>query len=66
MKEILVRGARTHNLKNINVSLPRDRLTVITGLSDQANPRWHLIPCMLKGSGGTLNHFRPMPASFCR
>ena len=33
MKEIIVRGARTHNLKNINVSLPRDQLIVITGLS---------------------------------
>ncbi len=28
-----IRGARTHNLKNIDVELPRDRLTVITGLS---------------------------------
>jgi len=33
MKEILVRGARTHNLKNLNLSLPRDQLIVITGLS---------------------------------
>jgi excinuclease ABC subunit A len=30
---ISVRGARQHNLKNINVEIPRDRLTVITGLS---------------------------------
>ncbi|MFL6207808.1 MAG: excinuclease ABC subunit UvrA [Pyrinomonadaceae bacterium] len=30
---ITVRGARQHNLKNINVEIPRDRLTVITGLS---------------------------------
>ena len=30
---IEVRGAREHNLKNINVSLPRDKLVVITGLS---------------------------------
>src|SRR5437016_8423060 len=33
MEEIRIRGARTHNLKNINVDLPRDKLIVITGLS---------------------------------
>ncbi len=32
-KEIRIRGARTHNLKNINLDLPRNRMTVITGLS---------------------------------
>ncbi len=33
MDSITIRGARTHNLKNIDVDLPRDRLIVITGLS---------------------------------
>ncbi len=33
IKQITVRGARQHNLKNINVEIPRDKFTVITGLS---------------------------------
>ena len=30
---LIIRGAREHNLRNIDVTIPRDRLTVITGLS---------------------------------
>ncbi|MBS6033130.1 excinuclease ABC subunit A [Pantoea sp. AN62] len=33
MDKIEVRGARTHNLKNINLTIPRDKLIVVTGLS---------------------------------
>ncbi len=33
METIAVRGARTHNLKNVNLDIPRDKLIVITGLS---------------------------------
>ena len=33
LQEIRIRGARTHNLKNISLDLPRNRLIVITGLS---------------------------------
>lgn len=33
MDKIVIRGARTHNLKNINLTIPRDKMCVITGLS---------------------------------
>jgi len=33
MNQIRIRGARTHNLKNVSLDLPRDSLVVITGLS---------------------------------
>src|SRR5512136_1711135 len=33
MKKIVVKGAREHNLRNIDVEIPRDQLVVITGLS---------------------------------
>ncbi|RUM93732.1 MAG: excinuclease ABC subunit UvrA, partial [Thiothrix sp.] len=33
MDKIIIRGARTHNLKNVDIELPRDKLIVFTGLS---------------------------------
>ncbi|MEG1523787.1 MAG: excinuclease ABC subunit UvrA [Clostridia bacterium] len=33
MKDIVIKGAREHNLKNINLTVPRDKLVVFTGLS---------------------------------
>ena len=33
MKDIIIKGAREHNLKNINVTIPREKFVVITGLS---------------------------------
>ena len=32
-KKIIVKGARAHNLKNIDLEIPRDKLIVFTGLS---------------------------------
>src|SRR6516164_636266 len=33
LDRIIVRGAREHNLKNVTVAIPRDRLVVLTGIS---------------------------------
>ena len=33
MTDIIIHGAAEHNLKNVDVTIPRDSLTVITGLS---------------------------------
>ena len=33
MQNIVIKGARSHNLKNIDLVIPRDKLIVITGLS---------------------------------
>ena len=38
-KFIEVRGAREHNLKNVDVNIPRDQLVVITGLSGRSEER---------------------------
>ena len=32
-KKIIIKGAKEHNLKNIDLEIPRDKLVVITGLS---------------------------------
>ena len=48
MKSIQVKGAREHNLKNIDIEIPRDELVVITGLSGSENLLWRLILFMRK------------------
>ena len=52
MKFIHVKGAKQHNLKNIDLDIPRDKLTVITGLSGSGKSSLALIHYMLRGKGG--------------
>ena len=49
MEAIRVRGARTHNLKNIDLDLPRDRLIVITGLSGSGKSSLAFDPLYAEG-----------------
>jgi len=66
MDHIQIRGARTHNLKNIDLDMPRDRLIVVTGLSGSESRPWRLIHSMPRASGDTLSHCRLTQGSSCR
>jgi excinuclease UvrABC ATPase subunit len=58
---IRIRGAREHNLRSIDLDLPRNSLVVITGLSEKARSR--STRSMPTGSGATSRACPPMPAS---
>jgi excinuclease ABC subunit A len=57
---IAIRGARTHNLKNIDLDIPRNQLVVITGLSARASPAWRSTPCTPRASAAMWRASRPM------
>lgn len=46
--KIVIHGAREHNLKDISLSIPKDKLVVITVYRALEKVHWHLIPYMLK------------------
>ena len=66
MQHIRIRGARTHNLRNIDLDLPRDRLIVITGLSGSGKSSLAFDTSTPRGSGATSSRCRPTPGSSCR
>jgi excinuclease ABC subunit A len=59
MDKIEVRGARTHNLKNINLVIPRDKLIVVTGLSGSGKSSLAFDTLYAEGSVATLNRSPP-------
>ena len=61
-KNIFVKGAREHNLKNIDLEIPRDQLVVFTGLSGSGKSS--LAFDTIYAEGQRRNLFPPMPASF--
>ena len=65
-KEIVVRGAREHNLKNIDIALPRDSLIVLTGVSGSGKSSLAFDTIYAEDSGVTWKACRPMRGSSSR
>ena len=51
-KNIIIKGAQVHNLKNVDVAIPRNKLVVITGLSGSGSPWYHNTPRIVNGMTG--------------
>ena len=63
-KYIKIRGANEHNLKNIDVDIPRDEFVVLTGLSVPVNHLLRLTRFMRRDRDGIWSHCPPMQDSF--
>ena len=55
LKYIRVLGAREHNLKNVNLEIPRDQMIVFTGLSGSGKSSLAFDTIYARGSGNTSN-----------
>lgn len=62
---IRIRGARTHNLKNVSLDLPRHKLVVVTGLSGSGKSSLAFDTLYAEGQRATSKAFPPMRASSC-
>ena len=63
-KQIIIKGAKEHNLQNIDLAIPRDEFIVITGLSGSVSLHLLLIQFMLKDSVDMLNLSQLMQDNF--
>ena len=63
LDSIIVRGAREHNLKNIDVIIPRDKLVVVTGASGSGKSSLAFDTIYAEGQRRYVESFQPMPAS---
>jgi excinuclease UvrABC ATPase subunit len=60
---IIIKGAREHNLKNIDVEIPRDKLVMITGLSGSGRSSLAFDTIYAEGNGAMSSRCRPACAS---
>lgn len=66
MDKIEVRGARTHNLKNINLVIPRDKLIVVTGLSGSGKSSLAFDTLYAEGQRRYVESLSAYARQFCR
>ena len=64
-QRISVRGARTHNLKNIDLDIPRNQLVVITGLSGSGKSSLAFDTLYAEGQRRYVGACPPTPGSSC-
>ena len=64
MKSIDIRGARTHNLCNLDISLPRDKLIVFTGLSGSGKSSLAFDTIYAEGQRRYVETFSPYARQF--
>ena len=62
--KIVIKGAREHNLKNIDITLPRDKFIVMTGLSGSGKSSLHSTLFMPTASAAIWKACPVMRASF--
>ena len=62
--KIIIKGAREHNLKNIDLEIPRDKLIVMTGYQDPASPLLLLILFTPTDKEDIWKAFHRMPECF--
>ena len=60
-REIRIRGAKEHNLQNIDLDIPRDKFVVLTGLSGSGKSSLAFTP---KDREDIWSHYLLMPDSF--
>ena len=63
-KNIVIKGAKENNLKGVDLTIPRDKMIVFTGLSGSGNLLLHSTRYMRRDRRSTWSHFPRMRDSF--
>ena len=64
LKKIVVKGAKEHNLKNVSLEIPKEKLIVITGLSGSGKSSLAFDTFMQRGKEDMLKAFSLMLVNF--